>query len=104
MMKIGQPEISPSVTQPLQPTTAKPGQGTAPAAKSERKPPGVGVTVSASARSLEAARGGDTADVDLEKVNAVRQAIENNTFAVNPEVIADKLLSNAREMLQRSSS
>lgn len=102
MMKIGQPEISPSVTQPLQPTTAKPGQVTA--VKGERKSPGVGVTVSTSARSLEAARGGETADVDLEKVNAVRQAIANNTFAVNPEVIADKLLSNAHEMLQRSSS
>ena len=104
-MKIGQqPEISPAATQAIQPAIAKAGQGTAPAAKSERKSAGVGVTVSSSARTLESTRSTDTSDVDLEKVNTVRQAIENNTFVVNPETIADKLLANAREMLQRTSS
>ena len=34
----------------------------------------------------------------------MRQAIEQNTFIVNPEAIADKLLANAREMLNRSAS
>lgn len=104
-MKIGQqPDIAPAATQAIQPAAAKAGQGTAPAAKNDRKSPGVGVTVSDSARTLEATRGNDTPDVDLEKVNAVRQAIENNTFLVNPETIADKLLANAREMLNRTNS
>ena len=104
-MKIGQqPDISPAVAQSIQPANAKPGQGTAPAARNDRKSPGVGVTVSDLARTLEATRAGDTSDVDLEKVNAVRQAIEENTFQVNPEAIADKLLANAREMLKRTDS
>ena len=60
--------------------------------------------MSDTARTLEATRGSDTPEVDMEKVNAVRQAIEQNTFIVNPETIADKLLANAREMLNRTRS
>ncbi|MEN9384889.1 MAG: hypothetical protein RL323_2032 [Pseudomonadota bacterium] len=37
---------------------------------------------------------------NTEKVQAMRTAIENGAFSVNPEVIADKLLSNAGEMLR----
>jgi negative regulator of flagellin synthesis FlgM len=46
----------------------------------------------------------DTPEVDLNKVSAMREAIAQGTFAVNPEAIADKLLTNAQEMLQRSRS
>jgi negative regulator of flagellin synthesis FlgM len=38
--------------------------------------------------------------MDMDKVNAMTQAIQNGTFKVNPEAIADKLLANAQEMLQ----
>jgi negative regulator of flagellin synthesis FlgM len=62
-----------------------------------RRRPGVGVTVSAQARALEQAD--NSAEVDSEKVTAVRQAIEQKTYTVNAETIADKLLANAREML-----
>lgn len=41
---------------------------------------------------------------NAEKVQAMRTAIENGTFSVNAEAIADKLLSNAREMLSVASS
>lgn len=64
-------------------------------------PAGVAVTVSTLARSLEAGNAGGFADVDLAKVNSVRTAITEGTYVVNPGVIADKLLSNAKEMLQR---
>ncbi len=102
-MKIGQPsDVTPAVVPISQAATAKTAQTAAPAAKSERKASGVGVTVSSLARAME--QTGDTADVDLDKVNAMRQAIEQNTFQVNPEAIADKLLANAREMLNRSKS
>jgi negative regulator of flagellin synthesis FlgM len=37
--------------------------------------------------------------VDAEKVNAIRQAIDQKSYVVNPETIADKLLANARDML-----
>jgi negative regulator of flagellin synthesis FlgM len=41
---------------------------------------------------------------NAEKVQAMRMAIENGSFSANAEVIADKLLSNAREMLSVASS
>lgn len=110
-MKIGQqPDIKPVSTQPVAPTSGpQVGQAASSsgAVRGERKAPvssGVGVTVSESARTLEAAAADSGAEVDTEKVNAMRQAIENNTFLVNPEAIADKLLANAREMLQRTDS
>jgi negative regulator of flagellin synthesis FlgM len=44
------------------------------------------------------------AEVDAEKVSAVRSAIQQGTYVVNPEAIADKLLSNAQEMLRRTTN
>jgi negative regulator of flagellin synthesis FlgM len=64
---------------------------------------GVAVTMSSLARSLESS-GSETGEIDMTKVNSVRQAISQGTYVVNPEAIADKLLSNAQEMLVRSRS
>ena len=62
---------------------------------------GVPVTVSTAARALEqTAR--TTGDFDANKVKAVRAAIEKGTFSVNAEAVADKMLSNAQEILSRS--
>ena len=41
---------------------------------------------------------------NAEKVQAMRTAIENGSFPANAEVIADKLLTNAREMVSVASS
>ena len=41
---------------------------------------------------------------NAEKVQQMRMAIENGSFSVNPEAIADKLLTNAREMLSSASA
>jgi negative regulator of flagellin synthesis FlgM len=38
------------------------------------------------------------------KVNSVKAAIDNGTYQVNPEVIADKLIANAKELLGREPS
>lgn len=65
---------------------------------------GVAVTVSTAARGLERAARNDGADIDSQKVAAVRTAIQDGTYVVNAEAIADKLLSNAQEMLNRTSS
>jgi negative regulator of flagellin synthesis FlgM len=51
---------------------------------------------------METSNRGEAPDVDMAKVNAVRSAIADGTYVVNPEAIADKLLSNAQEMLTRS--
>ena len=59
--------------------------------------------VTALARGLDKT-GATEPDVDGEKVKAMRQAIADKTYTVNPGAIADKLLANAREMLQRTTS
>ena len=101
MMKIGQqPDIPPAAGQVAQSATSRAGQAAAPQARNDRKTPGVGVTVSSQARALEQSSG--AADVDMDKVNAIKQAIDKNGYVVNAETIADKLLANAREMLDRS--
>jgi negative regulator of flagellin synthesis FlgM len=105
-MKIGQPSDLPIVPTPPAPSgtiaAPKAGQGAATTASQSASSAGVAVTVSTQARSLEQANRGESADVDMGKVNAVKAAIEQGTYVVNPEVIADKLLANAQEMLNRT--
>ena len=79
--------------------SAAPGQA---AAQARPAAGGVPVTISSLTRTLEQSGQAGGADVDMDKVNAVRAAIERGTYAVNPEAIADKLLANAQEMLNRT--
>ena len=65
---------------------------------------GVAVTVSTLARSMEKPPVSNGAEVDTAKVAAVKTAIQNGTYVVNHEAIADKLLSNAQEMLARTTN
>lgn len=41
---------------------------------------------------------------DAEKVQRIAQAIKDGTFQINPDKIADKLISNAQELLNGSGS
>jgi len=61
---------------------------------------GVPVTLSSNVRAIEPGR--QSADFDAAKVKAVKAAIENGTFRVDAEAVADKLLANAFETLSRS--
>jgi len=106
-MKIGHPSdnsipaTSTASTSPAKGGPAAVTTATADAAKSTQSA-GVAVTVSTLARTMSAAKSGDTALVDMAKVNSVKSAIQKGTYVVNPEAIADKLLSNASEMLNGS--
>lgn len=62
---------------------------------------GASVTLSKAARSLGQSVGGADPDIDMDQVNEVRAAISNGTFKVDAGAIADKMLSNAQEMLNR---
>lgn len=103
-MKIGQPAEMPKVATPQPPAggavAAK--KDAAATATSSANSAGVAVTVSASVRDLEQANRADAGEVDTAKVEAVRAAIADGTYVVNAEAIADKLLDNAREMLDRA--
>lgn len=54
------------------------------------------VTLSTVASGLMSVEG----EFDAEKVSSVKQSIDNGTYKINPEVIADKLISNAKDLLQ----
>lgn len=66
---------------------------------------GVEVTLSAVTQTMtnNVARSG-TDVFNAEKVQAMRAAIQNGSFSVNAEAIADKLISNAREMMSVASA
>ena len=109
-MKIGQPSDNSIQTHTGTAAAAqKAGQGgnasaaaTANAVESSRSV-GVAVTMSTLVQGMEKAGRGEAADIDTQKVATVRAAIQEGTYVVNPEAIADKLLSNAQEMLNRTS-
>ncbi len=109
-MKIGQPpEIASALQQTTQTAQAQAKQqarAAAPLAQATTQSgvatrSGAAVTFSNAARSLDSATRSQ-GDFDLSKVKAMREAIEKGEFKINPEAIADKLLSNAREALEHS--
>jgi negative regulator of flagellin synthesis FlgM len=65
---------------------------------------GVAVTVSTLARGLDKASRSSAADIDTQKVATVKAAIQDGSYVINPEAIADKLLSNSKELLDRTTS
>ena len=68
---------------------------------------GVTITLSSSASqaiSGSSAAGGSAEVFNTEKVEAMKAAIASGSFQVNAEAIADKMLSNAAEMLGSSRS
>lgn len=80
------------------------GAEAAAAAGAAAKPQaGAGVTVtlsSTASQAISGAGGGGNSEVfNAEKVEAMKSAIADGSFKVNAEAIADKLLSNAAEML-----
>jgi len=102
-MKIGNPADKPLA---VVPTTshgagvdaAKPGPATAAVAAPAGTPdPSAMVELSSTAAALLS---GST-PFDAEKVARISQAIAEGSFKINPEVIADKLIGNARELLSK---
>jgi len=98
-MKIGQPADKPSVA-PTKGATA------APAAEAAKPPAHTGsagadasakVQLSSTASKLLGPSG--DASFDADKVARISQSIADGSFKINADVIADKLISNAQELL-----
>ena len=68
------------------------------AATSTASDPGVAVVVTNSTRTKDNATASSV--IDTKKVAAMKAAIQDGSFKVNPEAIADKLLANAQELYQ----
>ena len=88
------------------PALAAPSAGTAVASQpaATAATPAAGADASAkvelsSAASLMNASGG--AEFDAEKVARISQAISDGSFKIHPEVIADRLIANAQELLSK---
>ena len=104
-MKIGNSD-SP---QPLATTTLVPSQSAAPEPKAGAAPnappdPSAQVALSSTATALLQGTTASNADFDTEKVARVASSISEGTFKPNPEAIADKLIANAQELLNKASS
>ncbi|MBS0390300.1 MAG: flagellar biosynthesis anti-sigma factor FlgM [Comamonadaceae bacterium] len=105
-MKIGNnPDIASTLSQAAAARQQAKAAAPAPAAEAAsqsaaRATAGVPVTLSATARGVEAGR--SQGDFDAGKVKAVKTAIDNGSFKVDAEAVADKLLANAYETLSRS--
>ena len=103
-MKIGQkPELPSPVTQQAlakaqAKTVAAASEELAKNAAPAQANAGVPVSMSNSARALDRASR-NAGDFNADKVKAIRTAIENGTFSINAEAIADKMLAGARDML-----
>ena len=106
-MKIGNPADK---TAPLPPAATPPSAAppAADAAKAQQATAAIPASADASAKielSSTAATllsGNSTAEFDAEKVARVSKAIDEGSFKINPEVIADKLIANAQELLSKS--
>jgi negative regulator of flagellin synthesis FlgM len=60
---------------------------------------GVTVTLSSASQAMSSASSKGSDVFNAQKVEAMKLSIANGTFQANPEAIADKMLSNAAEML-----
>ena len=105
-MKIGHPAEKPAPTPATSGSTPAATNGQAPAAAASAIP----ATADASAK-IELSSTASTLlsndaspEFDAEKVARISKAIEDGTFKINPDVIADKLIANAQEALAKVQS
>jgi negative regulator of flagellin synthesis FlgM len=96
VMKIGQASDAASIA----PATSSAAE----ASKAARAVPAAGATTEASAKvalsdTVQSLRTDSSASFDADKVARISQQIADGTFKINAEVIADKLIANAQEVL-----
>ena len=103
-MKVGHPADKPAPingagsTSPAQEAAKAPSAAAIPATAD----PSASVALSSAASTL--LDNESSANFDAEKVARIAKAIDDGTFKINPEVIADKLIANAKELLTKSAS
>ena len=100
-MKIGPPGDSPlsgtgGTGSTSRTSSSDKGKATGAAASGEAS---AQVAISSTASSLLQGVNESNADFDADKVGRVSRALADGSYVVNAEVIADKLISNAKELL-----
>lgn len=106
-MKIGNPADKPSGPAPAAPArtqqagdTARAAEAAPHAAKQAAADPSAKVELSSTASTLISGSGA-SGDFDAEKVARIAQAIGDGKFEINAEKIADRLIANAHEVLNK---
>jgi negative regulator of flagellin synthesis FlgM len=100
LMKIGNPDGKGPLT-PVGPVRPQPEAGKA-EGKAPNADPSTTVELSEAAAKL-LAEGGAASQFDAAKVARIAQSISDGTYKINAEVIADKLIANAQELLGKAS-
>jgi negative regulator of flagellin synthesis FlgM len=61
------------------------------------------VTLSSASSQIQALAAGisEASSFDAAKVESIKQAISDGKFSINPELIADKLIASARELVSQ---
>lgn len=109
-MKIGSPAEKPAVPNtaatPATPATPSNPRAAAEVAAHAQQPAEASaqVALSTTAAKLLSGAGGAAGEFDAEKVARISDAIERGEFKINAEVIADKLIANAAEVLNNASA
>jgi negative regulator of flagellin synthesis FlgM len=100
-MKIGKPE-HPKITPPANGTSATDtGSASVPAtAIPTEADPSAKIALSSTASTLLSSN--STPEFDAVKVKAIADQIDKGTYQINHGAIADKLISNAQELLTRA--
>lgn len=104
-MKIGNsPDASASSTKVEQrPAARKPeasgGSDVARTAATSAPAPSTQVAISSTAKLAASGGGADDGSFDAAKVDRIAKAISEGKFTINARAIADKLVSNAQELL-----
>ena len=105
-MKIGNPADKPAPTAVGNgtPAAASNAAGVAPTAGAIPAQADASAKIELSNTAATLLTSGATAEFDAEKVARISKAIDDGTFKINPEAIADKLISNAQELLGKVQS
>ncbi len=105
-MKIGNPADISNTAAPAATASAAAASTAAPGALTTAIPAqadaSAKIQLSSAASTL--LTGSATPEFDAEKVARISKAIDDGSFKINPEVIADKLISNAQELLSKTHS
>jgi negative regulator of flagellin synthesis FlgM len=92
-------KITPSIKNSAVVPAAPPRQGPAPTAQSNTGGK-TAVDLSPAARQLANLQNGDN-DIDMARVQQIKDALASGQLKINPERIADGLLASARELLNK---
>jgi negative regulator of flagellin synthesis FlgM len=105
-MKIGNPAEKPAPAAPSASSapTAAHGQATAAAASAIPATADASAKIELSSTASTLLSAGSSPEFDAEKVQRISKSIEDGTFTINPEAIADKLIANAQEVLAKVQS